>query len=1250
MRRSAGFTICCSSLARRRFALWGLHERRTTAVSTATSRKTSHPVVLHLQHLSPECYLSYHNPSPLATAVEQQLAQRLCGMSAVKCALLHVLSQEPSHWGADLLALLKTVDPPDGVEPNATAWRGLTQTLRFFIENAIVQAKNGGEKSCTSEFFRCWKELVSSYLFRVLSAPLEVDKAIVHSLALLLVQAVELESGISEEARTSLSRMFSASLGEAPHYYVAAIISALQIPPSHQSGGVQYCSWHPLVTSSLATACYQRIISAVKAVKQHPCAVVLFPSYSSTVRSWPDGEAELHAVHQCVLPTAPCDCNEETKDALAVLAMSCLRFARWRSLCSLYDCFLSRQPSTLLLIQSKFLANCGSSILSPSARLHERYRPLIHSAFTAVAGSISLKSVEEGVVHGCAALHALGDDAMVRTVYLHHPTLRETAYSVASRIALEDISGCLSAITALGRSQPSGWMYIPAVVAEVLGSASHLVGRNGTPEDIGELYAALIAFRNKGMIVSSFIECTIGGVAHRVSQLSLQLEGSSTLTLKEVLQCVTPMIEKSLAFLGDEINADLLLKLVEATVRAGKYAVALTIGLINVLKRGSAHHLSVRHFFFDRVDATTAHLPFIMYFAICVARDAQLRDVFEHLMTVWSAAYPQVPATAASLIWKRATHLSPAYKLWLCSGCGRVNSDRFNYCACSALRSGFVICAHCDFPQDERWPSCLSCNTPASSKPLRSLVRRSWVCPHCSATNSARQVLMCFRCMKPNPRLQALERPGGTPASTPESFCRCPYGQTGVVSYTTCAAYCRACHVFRDPYSANNSYFWRCCSCHQLRSSLERTCPRCPQVECVPFLYSHSVHDTRCCRHCGASHTDPFADSCSQCGKASSAAEGPVLSITMESDEVKDTEDPVTERPPETITCGKCHWSATDGVSRSALVCPSCLNCLYSADDVRRRLAECLKEDSGNELLVSIANALHNAIVEKQSVNDMMENTSASESCSDLYTSLEPVWKAVSPPQLKPGTESETATIFLDSEQRGMLVERFSSALQNIGAYLAASQKARRTAACMIHFLVALGANLGDVTGSRCPMCLGSHPVAVCPCNTGNWSCDSCEHVNDNAGLSRYVCGNCLLLRPAIQAMQMSYCWRCSRCFHYSPELEAFCITCGLERSHAAESADGADCIPFAPSRCTSCQELFLEATCTRCCPTNSPSSPLSPSCAAKPGAHDRAIVHPPRKLGENSSATEMDVNIFSDFRTHHQTSSPGRSLHIERD
>eukprot|EP00796_Vickermania_ingenoplastis_P005378 gene5378-3872_t len=1066
----------------------------------------------------------------------------------------------------EVLAVLRDGRPAADPETqcDAAAWDLVPAITQVIMEHSA------GEQEAVG--------LIEGLLMRCVTS--SVDSAsprVVERMARQLVQLVDDLHGRSrlQDGQAELGRIVPRLLDMAANEFVAPLVLALQVRAPPGAGplteDVESVCWHPLVHPTLVLKCYHRIQLAVKAIKQHPALSIYAFVVGDSRRVWPRN-TDLLTLHRSVLCAIPnTGCSPAVTAQIATFAMSCLRFARLRDLVVMYTYLTRADPRDITAVQSKFLASCGSITLTTTTALSPGAgADVVRAAFESLAASAAgrVKEVEEGLAHGCAVLRALGDASRVRRVYRELPALRETAHSVAAAMALRDVSGALEALSKLGHSQSSGWVYIPGVVAELLSGLSRLVGRWGTDQHVIDLYKSLAAFRNNGMLISNYMEAVIGGVTDRVLAIPETFPADGGAVPRDVLQDVVPVVEAALRFIGDDVNTDVVLTLLEAAVRCGAFAVPLAVGLTNALRRSAVEHVSLQHLFATG-DATTANMAFLPYFTLCVARDFDLAVVFDHLAAVWSAN--------AAAVWSRAASLAPAYKLWRCAGCGRPNSDRFNYCACSALRNGFVCCNNCGYAQDERWPVCLVCGEVSplhTEQPPRdkvtSIVRKSWVCSECRATNPARQVLLCFRCSKltgPAAALHGREKAPGTQPPAKESFCGCAFGRRGARTYTNRIGFCHACRAFRNAHSKETSFVWRCCCCHHLRSSLERSCPRCPQIECVPFLYSHAVEEVRFCRHCNAAQSDPFATACSGCGRED--VTGDLFHVEAEA---AAPPPPAAEDEDSSLRCSACRGQLED--HRQSALCPHCLR--FQPPSNLEKDAALADEGVLLETAASLRAAFGSPALPTLSLTGADQFLTALEAASRDGRTRD---------ALRPARPALAAHL---SETAALLRPRRGT-----------EPAARRAEAYLRRLLAALDRGCGEVAGGRCDggeaegaceLCLGSHPALLCGYSPATWTCADCGQESSNTGVSRYVCRGCLALRPIVQQLQPSECWGCGHCGRSNVAFEQYCVFCGVERDSGAVRETATT--PFSPARCALCGELFLESSCPSCTPSTRRSIP----------------------------------------------------------
>ncbi|TPP44627.1 hypothetical protein CGC21_7300 [Leishmania donovani] len=612
-------------------------------------------------------------------------------------------------------------------------------------------------------------------------------------------------------------------------------------------------------------------------------------------------------IQQCCLCQIPRHMDDRTRHDCAVLAMKALKQAPFTVLLAAYEYFREEGLASAVVAQ-RFLAHCGvcvthvtqrgvslATYLSPVAT-KAAVEALLHAHCTVLSTGCDSRQMETSMSYLTATLNALGYPHVVRSLYkapqptvttTPDPELRETPHSVVSQVLLRDVFGAVVALEALGASRPEGWLSVPPAATESMAAVSRLVGQEGSVADVKRLYAALVGFHNAGLFISYYVECVLAGVCDRMRDIGRQQRHARENASKvpsapphEILERVIPAFRATLCYIGDELNADIIFELVETAVQLRDYAVPLTAALVSALHASMERSLCL-HELLCRVDASTHNMPFLSYYALCYTRDFGSPATFDHLAALW-----RVDGDA---IWNRATHLSPSCQLWKCATCGRLNSDRYNYCVCSALRYSHVLCGACGYAQDERLSQCCSCGQTLLNKAslAGAVARTAWQCRDCGARNPARQTLLCFRCGQPTgPCIQqhaaaeATESEGS--AASTSVVCGCCFSRDcdknqrrGAAAaatwraavYAAAVGVCHECGRFKMNHAARHSLVWICAGCHQRRSSLERICPSCPQVECLPqALCRGPVNVPRVCRHCGHEEVNPFAMLCRCCG------------------------------------------------------------------------------------------------------------------------------------------------------------------------------------------------------------------------------------------------------------------------------------------------------------------------------------------------------------------------------------------------
>lgn len=747
--------------------------------------------------------------------------------------------------------------------------------------------------------------------------------------------------------------------------------------------------WHACLTEAAVKACLHRIAQLLGTVA---AAGEKRKASETSVLS----PALRHRLQRCCLCMLPPRCDDRSRHDCAVLTMAALKNAAFLDLVAVYNYFVEEGLSSVP-IAVRFLTNCGMCVpsvmqhgvslclyasagVAPATRLTESnlrsfiapraaLAPLLHARATLLESGRELKQIEGGLVHVNAVLNALGYAADVRAFYARvlpqHVAalseLRETPHSVMSLVRLHNVDGAVAALAELGASRPEGWVFVPPAVVQCMEAVSRLVGQAGSPAVVDALYVALIGFHNGSLFTSHYVELVLAGVCDRIRDVQhggvartvaaasalhnhCQTASSSSVTSRatphEVLERVIPVVRSTLRYVGDELNADMILELVETALHVDDYAVSLTAALVWAFRSWMELSLCLQELL-CRVDASTHNVPFLHFYALCYARDFCRSDTFDHLAALWHVD--------GDAIWNRAAHLSPSCQLWKCASCGRLNSDRYNYCLCSALRYSHVVCGTCSYTQDERLRQCRCCGTPLLTKAALSgaIARKAWQCSDCGARNAAKQTLLCFRCgHATGPRFRDVRGgSGGEEKAALKGFCDCnassataagaSHHQRSEAAYVAAVGVCRSCGRFKMDYAARHSAVWVCVGCSQRRSTLERFCPSCPQVECLPHAVCRDpIEVCRVCRHCHHEEANAFAVTCTACGscddpfrsEAPSAATAAAAVVVSTASSPLELSHPASELPPVLYWCFHCQhvqpWQ--DGVSLLHACCDSC--------------------------------------------------------------------------------------------------------------------------------------------------------------------------------------------------------------------------------------------------------------------------------------------------------------------------------------
>ncbi|PWV02495.1 hypothetical protein C4B63_2g714 [Trypanosoma cruzi] len=879
-------------------------------------------------------------------------------------------------------------------------------------------------------------------------------------------------------------------------------------------------------------------------------------------------ESAMGGFHECAVTALRWLLGEaiEGHGELYIQVMSCLKHAPVFLLCEVYN-KMEEHKLVTPSVQCKFLANCGITVAVSNTVPCECIEVIIRAFRALVRSDRETRHIEEGLVHGSAVLVSIHREELVREAYAARPTLRETPHSVLAHVRNGDVSQSHQALLRLAQSREEGWINIPSPAMLAIHAVCSLVGRLGDPADMNPLYRALVSFRNPGMIISQCIEYVLAGICDRVARIDKEVPKDAA--PRSVLNLVLPILRTVALYFGDEINTDMILELLETAVSLRHFAVPLTSSILWNLQRSSS--LALKELF-SRVDHSTNGIPFLNYYTLCFARDQGKRETVEHLSTVWRCD--------ADPILKRHALLAPPYKLWKCSSCGRLNSDRFNYCLCSALRNSFLVCSRCGHAQDERWKCCQSCGERMCEDFIvAAVVRRSWTCDGCGANNPARQTFFCFRCKAPNGPvakvLQSLER-----IEKKHCFCHGNNSLDAKKFFGGLMQYCRQCGWLRESWAAANSIVWCCEGCGELRSSLDRACPDCPQVECLPFAVVRNIRDSPLCSHCRLPSVNPFASQCIRCDgslQRSASSEGMVARKATKGDGQL------------AFRCSNCDVMA---VGDAAHVCQECGVDMRESDFIHVAPRHCERCGKEVEPLHIEAMCMHCTTflppVEREgwSVPVVCETLKGLVQLSErdginerLVTLLQEVMCS-----FKTHVElrvMEETHVFVAVE-----LGRLQTRLFKFIAYDAMARRAIALAKQLLEHIDTKCGFLGTkhFLNGQCPYCLGTHPKELCVHNKEPWICEECGAENKNADICSYVCQNCLSLRPCVQEKCPTDAWECLQCQRVNVEFEAYCIFCGVQRA-AVESAveEAAEVCPFVPAKCATCALVHLEARCPLC-------------------------------------------------------------------
>lgn len=1000
-----------------------------------------------------------------------------------------------------------------------------------------------------------------------------------------------------------LEEVIELVLLEAAPIHVASVVQSLLLPPvvAKDAGAAREClQWHPVVSVRLARRCVQRAASTVRQQRGRDAAL---------------SEDTLYSLHRCVQSTfAP---NAEGRPRLsegealgfAIQSMSTLRYSPYCTLRRWYE-QLERTCVLSPAVNNKFLANCGLLLTSASQPLpgcDDGGAAVIRAVDALMNCTWCLKLIEEGLVHGSSVLAALGEAEKLKGVFAAYPGLRETPHTVMMRVRQSDVQEALRALLALAQSRSEGWVRMPPAVIETIYAVSELVGKCGTPEDVPSLYRAVVTYHNPGMIAGQSIERVLAGLCQRMRLLESRFGDLRHAAPHLVVRDIVGMAHATFAYVGDDFNTDSMLTLLETAVNTAHVAVPLCTALLREMSMMTS--LSIQELF-QRVDQSTNGTPFLHYYTLCYARDHGYLSAVEHLCAVWHVS--------AAPVLCRSSHLSLPYKLWQCASCGRRNSDRYNYCTCSALRNRLVGCGACGYLQDERRPNCLLCGISLNKNVRTATVRMGWVCQSCHANNSALQSLLCFRCSAPTGPSFSMLTGNKERKSEADGFCLCGGSKD---AYANRIGYCRQCGTFKMPYAARHSTVWRCQGCQQLCSSLEPFCPSCPQVENLPASVEHPAATIRHCKKCATAVANPFCTVCPNC--ASEDALYARLACDVPAP-LSDAGEPVTRSslenavllveitaegalsfgfngPPQgdipaagapTLPTGEVRSAGWEGrqcsscktaITNCSAICPHCgvFNRPRLASETWT--AQCLR-DTCSTMVASCATMLTGT------------STKAVAQRATTLTRLMEALEIFTPEAL--GTEEDGVL----EESRPAIVASLHRLVASLQPLYPTEPVTRRAAALLQCFMTAvdqrcrLTESQHFLPHERCRQCLGGHQEELCCYHQSPWVCEDCGAESNNDDVCRYLCIQCLALRPVVQDLMIASCWECPHCRRANVDVETYCIHCLRQKqpvpvsrtalhvsSMSLDTATTAHALPFAPCRCPRCGLVFLETRCPLC-------------------------------------------------------------------
>jgi hypothetical protein len=853
--------------------------------------------------------------------------------------------------------------------------------------------------------------------------------------------------------------------------------------------------------------------------------------------------------------------------------------------------------------------------------------------------------VLDGVRHGIASLLGLNQNA---TALEHcaklelksegngtargrlHPASAQSPHTDRHWTSVEtyrrrgELATALDAALALGRSRGDvRWAAVPSLIVETFERLSNDVGRpdlwkaaytNSATASCGanatklleRLVAATASFGNNDLTPQVAVQLAVRGFGIWLALQADRVAGSSSQSSISVEQAVLAMAS-ALAAVAPAVSLE----------AATGYCVDVCRALCS---SGRRDQVDVAALAVWRVADALQHTPLASSLALAlrtgVARSGSSASEVVQAIPLFAAMAPaaaneQAPGNAAGV--------------WTCGSCGNKHG------------SATSACGRCNAP---RWPgiTCQCCHAVRtlperlSAAALPEKLSSGGAVPSIASASSASPADGCYRC-------------GAELGST-----------RGAILSSVCSA-CKRRVVNRDPSKPARCWCphcghvpesskprlvpdaWACGVCQGLNAFDTRTCGHCStgfvRLPVSPTVaWDAVVKRTVSCPNCRISHVDFLLPKCPTCdfalpprqllheNGATSAADllavSTAGSLHTEAYMVWVCGSCLAASSTDATECRECH------AARSSQVAPS-HPLLGTRPHVQWACTRCksLQSKSNCSPLCEVCSTVAGHASRNTTVDGVAEwqliplarallrvASTAGVNFHTLADGIVALSRGL-------GRSSRMLSYLRDSpdQQPTVLDVKLAALVVSITAELVArasavsvtlGTKSKRQLACAAHALGAL-INVRVLPVERCVHCAGTHPEALCPVGpVKEWKCQDCGAANTNAGTTRYVCGTCLYVRPALTELSWSDAWECQSCKRVSCECDDSCAFCGEVRAEVAAAAESsaADAnspthgsnaefdsstaaydttVPFFPARCGACGGAHLEALCVEC-------------------------------------------------------------------